>query len=798
MESKVKYTIKKATISDKIYFHKKDIIDISFQDFRYVLFNYNLGDRFYSTLDYDEETGNCSVPSGSWHKLNILELEDKRFSSPEYDWNFKGSLRPNQQDVADKIYSNNKLYSGLIQAPCGFGKSFLGGYLIAKNKKTTIIICHTKLLAEQWFNLLKEVIPTAEIGFIGDGKEVIKPITIAIYKSLLTRLSKIKNNFETIIVDECLDYETYIKTKNGRMKIGVIVNNKLPVEVESWNTESNCFEYKKVYNWFKNTHTDNFIKINTIPKGSISCTKNHAIYTYNFLTNSIERKLAENIEINDNLVCSPSRGKTISILNKKALPIVLGLILGDGSLEKNRKNNVTRIKITNGEKQLEYLKYKLSILDEFFYAEPYSSNSGYADTKVYSSSSLSFYDTFNLIDSLYDNKTIGNKNKITNELAELLTIESWSIIYQDDGSISSKSICFSLCEIPLEYITYLADSLKKLFNISEVHIYTCKKGFNYLKLSVANSKIFLKGIRHLIHPVMRYKDPYYSGEDFIPLHIKDVIKPFSIKKVTSIGTKKPTGSFRYNISVEDNHNYSTNTSLVGNCHLSPADTFSKVVNGINAKTKIGLSATPIRKDGLHVILPDYFGPNRLIAIDDSKLSASVDIIKTDIPFRIINPNRDWTKQLTKLSKNSKYLELIAQTVNDKIAHGRCPLILSERIEMLEELKTKIPSSVLLVGSTKNTDREDILQHAGTKYSAILSTRIFDEGISCHRLDTLVLTCPGNNYSKLEQRIGRILRSHPDKKDPLIIDFWLVSPIVYHQQQNRLEWYRKQNFEILNS
>ena len=435
MDNKVKYTIKKAVISDKIYFYKDDIVGVNFEDLRYVLFNYNLGDRFYSTLEVDDSTGLCAVPSGARNKLNILEIQDNRFSSESYDWEFSGSLRPNQQQITDKILQPPTLYSGLIQAPCGFGKTFIGTYLIGNHKKSTIIICHTKLLAYQWFDALSELIPNTEIGFIGDGKESVKPITIAIYKSLLTRIDKVYNRFEVIFVDEA--------------------------------------------------------------------------------------------------------------------------------------------------------------------------------------------------------------------------------------------------------------------------------------------------------------------------------------------------------------------------HLCIAETFSKAVNSINAKTKIALTATPVRKDGLHVALPDYFGPNRLIAVDDSKLSASVQIVKTQIPFRVINPNRDWTRQLTKLSKNAAYLDLIAQTVNDKIAHGRCPLILSERIEMLEELKTRIPASVLLVGSTKNNDREDILQNAGTKYSAILSTRIFDEGISCHRLDTLVLTCPGNNYSKLEQRIGRILRTHPSKKDPLVVDFWLVSPIVYHQQQNRLEWYRKQNYEILD-
>ncbi len=436
MNSKIKYKIRKATISDKIYFNRDDILDIPFQDFRYVLFNYNLGDTFYSTLEYDEETGMCSVPSGSWHKLEILELEDLRANTDKQSWSFKGGLRAEQQSVADKLLQNNKLYSGLIKADCGWGKTYLGTYLIGNYKKPTIIICHTKLLAYQWLDAIKELIDVDEVGFIGDGKESIKPITIAIYKSLLTRLDKVLDQFEVLFVDEA--------------------------------------------------------------------------------------------------------------------------------------------------------------------------------------------------------------------------------------------------------------------------------------------------------------------------------------------------------------------------HLCPAETFSRAVNGVNARVKIALSATPTRKDGLHIILPDFFGPNRIIAENVDKLSASVQLVQTQVPFRVINPNRDWTRQLTKLAKTTSYLDLIAQVARDKIAHGRCPLILSERIEMLEDLQSRIPNSVLLVGSTKNAQREDILKNAGTKYSAILSTKLFDEGISCHRLDTLMFTCPGNNYAKLEQRIGRILRRHPDKKDPLIIDFWLTGPIVYNQQQGRLEWYRKQNYEILEN
>ena len=73
---------------------------------------------------------------------------------------------------------------------------------------------------------------------------------------------------------------------------------------------------------------------------------------------------------------------------------------------------------------------------------------------------------------------------------------------------------------------------------------------------------------------------------------------------------------------------------------------------------------------------------------------------------------------------------------------------------------------------------------------------FDEGISCHRLDTLYLTCPSNNPIKLEQRIGRIIREHPDKQIPMIVDWWLAGGIVARQQTKRLEWYKQRGYYIL--
>ena len=236
--------------------------------------------------------------------------------------------------------------------------------------------------------------------------------------------------------------------------------------------------------------------------------------------------------------------------------------------------------------------------------------------------------------------------------------------------------------------------------------------------------------------------------------------------------------------------------IVDEAHLCPADMFSQAVNSINCRAKIAITATPKRKDGKHVYLDDYFTDFKSYAKDPRiLLDPKIEIISTDIPFMVIDPKRDWSRQINKLSKNSNYIKLIAKIAIEKIANGRCPLILSDRLNMLKELNTLIPNSALMIGSTKEEDRKETLENVGNKYKCILSTKLFDEGISCHRLDTLFLTCPSNNPIKLEQRIGRIIREHPNKKQPLVVDFWLRGPIVGKQQKIRYDWYGQKNYEI---
>lgn len=235
--------------------------------------------------------------------------------------------------------------------------------------------------------------------------------------------------------------------------------------------------------------------------------------------------------------------------------------------------------------------------------------------------------------------------------------------------------------------------------------------------------------------------------------------------------------------------------IVDEAHRCGADLFSKTLNSFEAKYKNGMSATPTRRDGKHILFPDYF-TNLLVEAEEYRnlIKPSVEIKKIPVKFKVLNPTKDWAKALTEVFNNTSYLDRLANDINELISDGRTVLTLGPRVEALKYLQNKIPSSSVLIGETKN--RDEILQQVGKTIFCVLSTTIFDEGLSCHPLDTLVLTAPvGKNFSALEQRIGRIQREDPNKQPALIQAYWLENHILARQQNIEYLWYTAQGYPI---
>ena len=112
-------------------------------------------------------------------------------------------LRTYQEPAVEKAL---RAKSGIIQAPCGSGKTIIGLEIIARARQPALWLVHTKDLMEQALDRIEEYlqIPKDEIGIIGDGKQVIgENITVGMIQSLERKLDiQLVNKFGLVILDE--------------------------------------------------------------------------------------------------------------------------------------------------------------------------------------------------------------------------------------------------------------------------------------------------------------------------------------------------------------------------------------------------------------------------------------------------------------------------------------------------------------------------------------------------------------------------------------------------------------------
>lgn len=78
---------------------------------------------------------------------------------------FYGSLRPQQQEVADTTVDHlNTHGGGLLQLRCGFGKTIIALHLFARLKVKTLVLVHKEFLMNQWKERIAQFLPDASVG----------------------------------------------------------------------------------------------------------------------------------------------------------------------------------------------------------------------------------------------------------------------------------------------------------------------------------------------------------------------------------------------------------------------------------------------------------------------------------------------------------------------------------------------------------------------------------------------------------------------------------------------------------
>jgi superfamily II DNA or RNA helicase len=136
---------------------------------------------------------------------------------------------------------------------------------------------------------------------------------------------------------------------------------------------------------------------------------------------------------------------------------------------------------------------------------------------------------------------------------------------------------------------------------------------------------------------------------------------------------------------------------------------------------------------------------------------------------------DYARMLDTLVRDGERNALIADLVVAEAAAGKLCLVLSGRVDHCEALCTLIRTrgvqAELLTGSVKKDRRTELLNaaRAGT-VPVLVATTLADEGLDLPALSRVFLTYPGRARGRTLQRLGRLMRTHPDKNDAVLFDF----------------------------
>lgn len=239
------------------------------------------------------------------------------------------------------------------------------------------------------------------------------------------------------------------------------------------------------------------------------------------------------------------------------------------------------------------------------------------------------------------------------------------------------------------------------------------------------------------------------------------------------------------------------TLIVDECHHIPANTFSRLVDASYARYKIGLSGTVERKDGKHVMMPDYFGFDKYTPPKENYIEPKVDVIRSTIRF-MDGAKIPWANRINDLVNQEEYGKLICFLAAAYRKQGHKVLLLSDRVYFLKRVKETLGDHCeLITGEIKGEEREKKLQRVQKgEVDILLGTQsIFSEGISVNPLSCLILATPVNNTPLLTQLIGRIIREHPGKPQPVVVDINLLGKTAEKQAKLRLGHYLKEKYEV---
>lgn len=359
----------------------------------------------------------------------------------------------------------------------------------------------------------------------------------------------------------CFSATSKVRLADGSaMKIGTIVDKRLPVDVLSFNEKTGKVEPRRVTEWHMNGEADSFLHLKfsggASGKRQMIVTPNHQIFTPK------GQRSASELRVGDEVLTLGQR-----FYSDEQHELLFGSVLGDGSLRFESTKGHMRFGHSAG--QAEYCKWKASVLG----CKTRTAKNGC----VFFESKVS--DEFEQYRFWGKQKRSGKRRTLPDEAISRITAKVVAVWFMDDGTHSGRFAkwgegyySISATTLPGTILRKVADQIESL-GLGKPRAIPgrglCWTGGN-------ESRKFRMGIARYIHPSMRYKIKAVNSPGF-DWSISNLPGPMNVLRVDKLVYRKSVrmdirrvgDKRKYDIGVEGNHNYFVDGVLVHNCFGDP-------------------------------------------------------------------------------------------------------------------------------------------------------------------------------------------------------------------------------------